>query len=159
MNELKEKILRTIQKDGRIAAADLTKLIDFLRERGRLHQAFLTTEHEQLALAREIEPKVLLNNIGRTGPRNRDWTDDECQKFVDDTIKYKCQFLQLSRPWARKYSDACHAAGIRVIHFWAKEPGELKDLMVDRGIDFPMVNSVRPMMKACERGISGSRRP
>lgn len=133
----------------------LTKLIDFLRERGRLHQAFLTTSHEQLALAREIEPKVLLNNIGRTGPRDRDWTDDECQRFVDDTVRYKCQFLQLSRPWARKYSDICHAAGIRVIHFWVQKPEELKDLMVDRGIDFPMVNSVKPMMKACEKERSG----
>jgi len=129
----------------------LTKLIAFLRERGRLHQAFLTMSHEQLTLAREIEPKVLLNNIGRTGPRDRDWTEEENRKFLDDTIRYKCQFLQLSRPWPRKYSDLAHAAGIRVVHFWAKRPEELKDLMTDRGIDFPMVNSVGPMMQKYER--------
>ena len=75
-------------------------------------------------------------------------------KFVTDSEKHKCQYLQLSRPWAKKYSDAAHAARVKVIHFHCEKPEELKD-MFDRGRDFVMTNHLEPMnRKLMKLGIS-----
>ena len=65
-------------------------------------------------------------------------------KFVTDSEKNKCQYLQLSRPWERKYSDAAHEAGVKVILFFSDNPANLKDL-ADRRIDFVMTNRLDPM--------------
>ena len=48
----------------------------------------------------------------------------------------------------RQYSDDAHAGGVKVIHFHAEKPEELKDLMVERGIDFMMTNHLTPMIEA-----------
>ena len=66
-------------------------------------------------------------------------------KFVADSKEHDCRYLQLSRPWAKKYSDAAHEAGVKVIHFCSDEPGQLKDLL-DRGLDFVMTNRLAPMI-------------
>ena len=126
---------------GRANIGDLAREI---KRRGRLHQTCFCAGLKDLAAARKAVPELIANNIQRPGPRNRDWTDAECQKFVDDSIANRCRFLQLSRPWARKYSDACHAAGIKVIHFKSDDPKELPDLR-DRGIDFVMTNRPEEM--------------
>ena len=126
---------------GRSAMADIVRK---LKERGRLHQAFVCSGLGDIAAARKAFPEVIANNIDRPGPRNRDWTDKECAKFVSDSKRRGCQYLQLSRPWAKKYSDAAHEAGVKVIHFHCDNPAALKDLM-DRGIDFVMTNRLDPM--------------
>ena len=123
------------------------KIALHLKARGRLHQAFLCTKPQHIALARKSVPEVLGNNINRPGPRNRDWTPEECTKFVEDSIKGSCQYLQLSRPWERKYSDAAHAAGVKVILYRSNDPGQLEDLF-GRGIDFVMTDKIEPMKKA-----------
>ena len=119
-----------------------------LKERGRLHQAFVTANLKDIGRARKAVPEVVANNIERPGPRNRDWTPQENAKFVSDAVAHRCQYLQLSRPWPRSYSDDAHANGVKVIHFHAEKPEELKDLMVDRGIDFVMTNHLTPMIEA-----------
>ena len=126
---------------GRKNIGDLAREI---RRRGRLHQTCFCAGLKDIEEARKAVPELIANNIQRPGPRNRDWTPEECQKFVDDSIAHKCRFLQLSRPWPRKYSDACHAAGIKVIHFKSDDPKELADLR-DRGIDFVMTNRPEEM--------------
>ena len=104
-----------------------------------MHQTCFCANLKDIEEARKAVPELIANNIQRPGPRNRDWTPEECRKFVDDSIAHKCRFLQLSRPWPREYSDACHAAGIKVIHFKSDDPAELPDLKA-RGIDFVMTN-------------------
>jgi glycerophosphoryl diester phosphodiesterase len=136
---------------GRAAMGDIARK---LKERGRLHQAMVCSGLKDIAEGRKAIPEITANNIQRPGPRNRDWTDAECMKFVTDSEKHRCQYLQLSRPWARKYSDAAHAAGVKVIHFHCENPKELKD-MFDRGIDFVMTNHLEPMnRKFSELGLS-----
>ena len=119
-----------------------------LKARGRLHQAFVCSRLSFIDEARKAVPEIVANNIERPGPRNRDWTDEENSKFVSDAIAHKCQYLQLCRPWPKSYSDAAHAAGVKVIHFRSEDPGELNDLMVTRGIDFIMTNHLEPMLNA-----------
>ena len=102
---------------------------------------------KDIAEARKAVPEIVANNIERPGPRNRDWTPDECAKFVNDSRANKCQYLQLCRPWVRKYSDDAHAAGVKVIHFMSNDPDQLKDLLA-RGIDFVMTNRLDPMLAA-----------
>ena len=137
---------------GRSAMADIVRK---LKERGRLHQAFVCSGLGDIAVARKAFPEVAANNIDRPGPRNRDWTDKECAKFVSDSKKHKCQYLQLSRPWDRKYSDAAHEAGVKVIHFFSDRPEQLKDLMDVRGIDFVMTNKLNPMVEEFKKlGLS-----
>ena len=137
---------------GRAAMGDIVRK---LKERGRLHQAMVCSGLKDIAEARKAIPEVTANNIERPGPRNRDWTDAECMKFVTDSEKHKCQYLQLSRPWAKKYSDAAHAAGVKVIHFCSDRPEQLKDLMDVRGIDFVMTNRLNPMIEEFKKlGLS-----
>ena len=121
---------------GRPNIGDLARHI---KERGRLHQTCFCANLKDIEEARKAVPELIANNIQRPGPRNRDWTPEECRKFVDDSIAHKCRFLQLCRPWPREYSDACHAADIKVIHFKSDDPAELPDLKA-RGIDFVMTN-------------------
>ena len=133
---------------GRGAMADIVRK---LKERGRLHQSMVCSGLKDIEVARKAFPEVVANNIQRPGPRNRDWTAAECMKFVTDSEKNKCQYLQLRRPWERKYSDAAHEAGVRVIHFKCDNPTELKDLMEGRGIDFVMTNRIDPMREEFKR--------
>ena len=127
---------------------NIEAIVRKLKERGRLHQAFVTSKLKDIDLARKAAPEVAANNIERPGPRNRDWTPQENAKFVSDAIAHRCQYLQLSRPWPRQYSDDAHAGGVKVILFHSDKPAELKDLMVERGIDFVMTNRLTPMMEA-----------
>ena len=126
---------------GRNAIGDIAR---HLKARGRLHQAFVCSGLKDIAAARTAVPEIVANNIERPGPRNRDWTSEECAKFVSDSDKNKCQYLQLSRPWAKNYSDDAHAAGVKVILYKNDSPDELKDLF-ERGIDFVMTNRLEPM--------------
>ncbi|MBQ9740762.1 MAG: glycerophosphodiester phosphodiesterase family protein, partial [Kiritimatiellae bacterium] len=80
---------------GRAAMGDIVRK---LKERGRLHQSMVCSGLKDIAEARKVIPEVTANNIERPGSRNRDWTDAECMKFVTDSEKHKCQYLQLSRP-------------------------------------------------------------
>ena len=135
---------------GRKAIGDIAR---HLKAHGRLHQAFICSYLKDIDAARKAVPEIVANNIERPGPRNRDWTPEECAKFVADSVKGKCQYLQLSRPWERKYSDEAHAGGVKVIHFKSDDPGQLKDLF-ERGIDFVMTNRLEPMKAAfAELGI------
>ena len=84
---------------GRDAIGDIAR---HLKARGRLHQAFVCSGLKDIAEARKAVPEIVANNIERPGPRNRDWAPEECAKFVADSEKNKCQYLQLSRPWVRK---------------------------------------------------------
>ncbi|MBR3222930.1 MAG: hypothetical protein IKF72_11975 [Kiritimatiellae bacterium] len=93
---------------GRKAIGDIAR---HLKARGRLHQAFICSYLKDIDTAREAVPGIAANNIERPGPRNRDWTPQENAKFVSDAIAHRCQYLQLSRPWPRQYSDAAHAGG------------------------------------------------
>ena len=127
---------------GRDAIGDIAR---HLKARGRLHQAFVCSGLKDIAAARKAVPEIVANNIERPGPRNRDWTPEECAKFVDDSRANKCQYLQLCRPWERKYSDDAHSAGVKVIHFHSDDPTRLEDLF-GRGIDFVMTNRLEPMI-------------
>ena len=126
-----------------------------LKARGRLHQAFVCSWLDDIDRARKDVPEVSANNISRPGPRNRDWTDAECMKFITDSQKHRCQYLQLSRPWAKKYSVAAHDLGVKVIHFRSDNPETVEDLFVNRGIDFVLTNQLEPMVKEFRRlGLS-----
>ncbi len=150
-----DEALDVLPKDGILinvhcyaGSRNMGAIVRKLKERGRLHQAFVTAKLKDIDLARKAAPEVAANNIERPGPRNRDWTPQENAKFVSDAIAHRCQYLQLSRPWPRQYSDDAHAGGVKVIHFHAEKPEELKDLMVERGIDFVMTNHLTPMIEA-----------
>ena len=119
-----------------------------LKARGRLHQAFVCANLDAIDLARRALPEIAANDIQRPGPRNREWTPEENARFVSEAAAHRCQYLQLCRPWPRKYSDDAHAAGVKVIHYHSDDPSALGDLMVARGIDFVMTNRIEPMNAA-----------
>ena len=130
---------------GSAAMGDIAR---HLKARGRLHQAFVCANLGAIDLARRAVPEVAANDIQRPGPRNREWTPEENAKFVSDAAAHRCRYLQLSRPWPRRYSDDAHAAGVKVILYRSDDPAALGDLMVARGIDFVMTNRLEPMNSA-----------
>ena len=150
-----DEVLDVIPKDGVIlnvhcyaGAANVCDLVRLLEKKGRLHQSILTGNPDLVRKARKAVPAVQGNNIKRPGPRNRDWTDEENERFLSETIASGCSYLQLSRPWPRKFSDAAHAAGVKVIYFKSDDPASLGDLVASRGIDFVMTNRLEPMVAA-----------
>ncbi len=131
-----EALLSAVKKGAAMLEFDVQRcktgdIVRKLKERGRLHQSMVCSGLRDIAEARKVIPEVTANNIERPGPRNRDWTDAECMKFVTDSEKHKCQYLQLSRPWAKKYSAAAHEAGVKVIHFHSDKPETVEDFLLD----------------------------
>ena len=167
--ELKECVLRRGKSEYRVATLDealdviptnvwidlhcycgtraMGELARHIRERGLLRQTCFCGNLKGIDTGRAAVPDLIANNCERPGPRDRDWTDAECQKFIDDAVAQKCRFLQLSRPWPRKFSDAAHAAGVRVILYRCDDPSQLPDLKA-RGIDFVMTNHPADLVKA-----------
>ena len=119
----------------------MQEIARILKRRGRLHQAFICSDLRNIDDARVAVPEIAACNIERPGPRDRDWTDAENQKFIDDSVAHKCQYLQLCRPWPKHWSDRAHAAGIKVLYFKSDRSEEFAGLF-DRGIDFIMTDSV-----------------
>ena len=138
--------------------AFLRRIAERIRDRGRMHQAFVCSSLGGIKAARAAVPGILACNIDRPGPRDRPWTAEENAKFAGDTIANGCQFLQLCRPWPREYSDRIHAAGGFVSHFKSNDPNELMSLFA-AGIDFVFTDNLDAMLATFRRTSPLSAKP
>lgn len=116
-------------------------------EHDRQHQAFLATGRAGANGAQAVSRDILICNMDH---------HENVARYIEETIEYGHAFIQLyhrheeaSAEQIRQLKDA----GVRVNYFGTNNARELRELF-ERGIDFPLVDNLLPMMeKAKSLGI------
>jgi len=106
-----------------------------IREKGRLHQAFIATSLSAIERARKDVPEILSCNMDRTGKRKVAWTPEQSPLYATQTVEHRCNFLQLITPCSAGDVKLLHDAGVKISYFRCNEPEKLQALL-DLGVDF-----------------------
>lgn len=121
-----------------------------IRDKGRLHQAFLAAKTEAAEGARAAVPEILICNMER---------QSTAADYVQHTIAMKAAFIQLSGKGEIDPALVAEltAAGVRVNYFEAKTP-EIARALFAAGVEFPLVNDLAAFLPlAREMGILSKR--
>lgn len=116
-----------------------------IRDKKRLHQAFLACSLGDARRARKEVPEILVCNMSRTGPWERAWRADETRAYVANTVTNGCRFLQLIQPAAAADLEALHAAGGKVSYFFTDSPARARELWAN-GVDFVLTNNLDDLL-------------
>ena len=109
----------------------------------RTHQAFLACGHSAAEGAHEVCPDILICNMERQ--------DGDMQKYINDTIERKCQFIQLLWKVASpEEMKRLTEAGVRINLFQGETVKSLKEAY-EAGVNFPLVNDIEPVLKEAEK--------
>ncbi|MBN2294054.1 MAG: PQQ-binding-like beta-propeller repeat protein, partial [Pirellulales bacterium] len=105
----------------------------------RRHQAFLACSRAATEAARRVDPSILICNMERQS--------GDADKYIDDTIARKCQFIQLypklpSSAQSHKLKDA----GVRINLFQGTTVKSLADTY-KAGVQFPLVDNVAQIIE------------
>ena len=106
-----------------------------LRDKKRLHQAFLACGKGAAEKAREVVPGIMICNMDRQAA-NID--------YVKATIEMGAGFIQLRRdiyPGFREYTGLLKDNGIRVNYYGTDDPEKIR-LLFEYGVDFPLVDDI-----------------
>ena len=106
-----------------------------IKEKGRLHQAFISTSLSAIQRARKVVPEILSCNMNRTGKRKVAWTPEQSTLYATQTVDHRCNFLQLITPCSASDVKLLHGAGAKIGYFRCNEPEKLRELL-DLGVDF-----------------------
>ena len=108
-------------------AEDSLKIV---MEKNRLHQAFFAAEEKDMNKLRAICPEVKICCMER---------QDNPEIYVQNTIKWKCDFIQFWGSYTKEQIAALKAANVKINYFGTDDPDEIRKLIND-GIDYPLVN-------------------
>ena len=116
-----------------------------IREKGRLHQAFVAASLGEIAAARKEVPGVLACNMSRTykgvDAYRKPWPPELSTLYARQTIENGCQFLQLLAPCSKADADMLHAAGVKIAYFHCEDPEKVGALL-DLGVDFILTDNL-----------------
>ncbi len=109
----------------------------------RTHQSFLACKRAASEAARRAAPEILICNMERQG--------GNADKYIDDTIARKCQFIQLyknlpSPAQTQKLKDA----GVRINLFQGTTVKSLSDAY-KTGVQFPLVDNVATVIEEAKQ--------
>lgn len=130
---------------GEGVAADVARAI---RDKGRLHQAFVAAPLADIATARAAVPEVLACNMSRTGAWGHPWTREETLAYVTNTANARCQFMQLIAPCEAEDLKLIHQVGGKV-NYTMEDTPERARLRFAQGVDFVLTNdldALRPIL-------------
>jgi len=120
-----------------------------IREKGRLHQAFIATGAAGIARARAAVPEIRVCSFA--SPSNswgHAWTPAERRAALAQVVADRCEFYQPHyADFTPEELHAYHAAGGKMNFFWCNKPARLPALLA-RGIDFPLTDNLAPMVAA-----------
>ncbi len=125
------------EKETPVMAAKL------LKEKDRLHQAFLACGAEAAKNAKELVPSIKICNMER---QEANWD------YVNATVAMKADFIQLRRQIIPEFEDFVRVLkenGIRINYFGTDSHETLK-LLFQYGFDFPLVNDIVHTVKFAE---------
>ena len=116
-----------------------------IKEKGRLHQAFVAAPLKDIAAARKEVPGVLACNMSRTykgvDAYRKPWPPELSTLYARQTVENGCQFLQLLAPCSKADAEMLHAAGVKIAYFHCEDPAKVKDLL-DLGVDFILTDNL-----------------
>lgn len=116
-----------------------------IKEKDRLHQAFLTCGRKDMLEARQACPEIKICNVHR--PRK------DTDLYVRKTIEWKCDFIQFSKNmpmYTPENIQDLKKAGVRINWFGTDDPQMLLKLRSD-GIDFPLVDQTRKGLEVLKK--------
>ena len=118
-----------------------------IKEKGRLHQAFIACSRIGMASARAAVPEVKICLFATSDPAWLSWLSiwsEELKKaYVDEACARNVQFIQPRySDWTEGSLDRFHASGGKVNYYrHLLKPEMLQDL-IDMGVDFPLVDDL-----------------
>ena len=119
-----------------------------IKEKGRLHQAFVAAHAAGVARARAAVPEIKVCLFA--SPRDswsHAWTDGERRASIAAVIAAKAEFTQPhNADFTQDELYDYHARGGKVNYFWCNKPSRLPALLA-RGIDFPLTDNLAEMVK------------
>ena len=137
INLLPENIwINVHMKDDETAAVMVAKIIV---EKKRTHQAFISCNHTCADAVRKVFPQIMICNMDRQG--------GDVSRYVRETIKRKCQFIQLTQLCSPEEMQQLKSAGIKVNFFGVRSPEHCRQL-IEAGVDFPLVDNLELYVKA-----------
>ena len=137
LDGMPQDIWLNIHLKGNMAAEVALKL----KEKGLLHQAFLTTNLAEIQNARKVVPEILTNNIQRAAS-----VDAYCQATIDA----HCNFIQLNAPTSPKMIQALKDAGVLINYFPCNSAEHLAQLRA-AGVDFPLTDKLDRLKAADQK--------
>lgn len=132
--------------DGRFARIVARKI----REKGRIHQAFLSATLGLIAAAREEVPELLACNMSRpkTEGTGVSYTEEQCADYLRTTREAGCQFVQPRQLWKPEWIRKAHEAGLRISYSPMGRMTPEKFIAVRRaGVDFLFAGGDLPVAK------------
>ena len=119
-----------------------------IREKGRLHQAFVTAPLKAILAARQKVPELIGCNSTRP-PWSRAWTDEELVKYVADSIDGDCIFIQPVDKLAKltpRHVAKFHGWRGSVNWSVSNEPEKAKEIFAS-GADFILTDRLDDFLK------------
>ena len=117
-------------KADETAAVMVAKIIV---EKKRAHQAFIACNRSCADAVRKAFPQVMICNMERQG--------GDVSRYVRETIKQKCQFIQLTALCSPEEMQQLKSAGVKVNYFGVQSPEHCRQLIA-AGVDFPLVDDL-----------------
>lgn len=111
------------------------EVAQILKNKGRLHQAFLATSLGEIAKARQVVPEILVCNMSRPGGHGQAWTKEQSTLYAVQTVENQCDFLQLLAPCSENDAKILHDAGAKINYFFCNKSENVEKL-VQMGADF-----------------------
>lgn len=109
-----------------------------IKEKGRLHQAFLAANKKQIEAARQAVPEILTDNMERQG--------GDCEAYCQATMDHHCEFLQLTSLPAPETMKKLREAGIKINYFPCNSVDFYRQLRT-AGVDFPLTDKLEELQK------------
>ena len=110
-----------------------------IREKGRLHQAFIATDLKSIERVRQTVPEILTCNMSRTGTWGQPWTAEQSTLYATQTVEHHCTLLQLITPCSEADVKLMHDAGVKINYFHCSDPEKLEPLL-KLGVDFVLTD-------------------
>jgi glycerophosphoryl diester phosphodiesterase len=113
-----------------------------LRDSDRLHQSFLACDNQSAQAAKDIVPSIQICNMERQA---------ESDLYAENTLQQGTEFIQLL---SRRPKSLAHIPRLRQhrvkINFCCTNQREQLSELLARGVDFVLVEEVKPMVAQAE---------
>lgn len=149
-----DEAIESVPKDAKVwinchCASDVVvEVAKIIREKGRLGQAFVAADLDEIAEARKEVPEILSCNMSRpyrgVDAYRKPWPPELSAQYARETVEHGCQFIQLLAPCSPEDVKLMHDAGVRISYFHCEKPEKLKPL-VDLGVDFVLTDNLEAM--------------
>jgi glycerophosphoryl diester phosphodiesterase len=131
LEEALDSLPRNVWINVHVYASNPVEIATIIIEKKREHQAFMACNRKAALEVKKVYPQIKICNMERQ--------DGNISQYIQETIEWKCEFLQLVKLGMPEEMKALKDAGVRINYFYARNPKHFKEL-IEAGVDFPLVN-------------------